>query len=179
VVDGVVEDVLEGALVLLLRLDVLRPEALSEDVVFAAVAAVEGAGVLAVEVAHALGEVRERRLDDEVVVVAEKAAGVEAPAVAPLDATEDLEEDGPVTVVEEDRRVVVPLRADVVVRAGLEVAMRASHAATVARPPRSNRPVAAFGTPPLRTLRVPGTNGGTGGPGRRPKRTGLEWTGGF
>jgi hypothetical protein len=58
VVDGVVEDVLESALVLLLGLNVLRPEALPEDVVLAPVPLVEGAGVLAVQVTHPVGEVR-------------------------------------------------------------------------------------------------------------------------
>jgi hypothetical protein len=58
VVDGVVEDVLESALVLLLGLNVFRPEALPEDVVLAPVPLVEGAGVLAVQVTHPVGEVR-------------------------------------------------------------------------------------------------------------------------
>ena len=133
-VDRVVEDVLEGVVVLLLGLDHLRPEALAEDVVLAAVALVEGAGVLAVQVAHPVREVRLGRLDDEVVVVSEQAAGVEPPAVAPLDLPQDVEEDCPVPVILEDRRVVVPLRGDVVVRAGLEVAVRASHRANVAGP---------------------------------------------
>jgi hypothetical protein len=39
---------------------------LAEDVVPAAVPLVEGAGVLAVQVAHAVGEVRKRGLDEEV-----------------------------------------------------------------------------------------------------------------
>ena len=102
--------------------------------VLAPVALVEGAGVLAVQVTHPVGEVRERRLHDQVVVVAEQAAGVEPPAIAALDPPQDVEEDCPVPVILEDRRVVVPLRADVVVRAGLEVAVRASHRANVAGP---------------------------------------------
>ena len=69
-VDRVVEDVLQRLRVLLFRLDHAGPEPFAEDVVASAVTLVEGAGVLAVEVAHAVGEVRERRLDDEVVVVA-------------------------------------------------------------------------------------------------------------
>ena len=75
-VDRVVEDVLERLLVLLLGFDLLRPEALAEDVIRSPVALVEGARVLAVQVAHAVGEIRERRLDDEVVVVAEEALGM-------------------------------------------------------------------------------------------------------
>src|SRR3954451_16100160 len=127
VVHGVVEDVVEGVVVLLLGFDHPRPEALPEDVVDAAMALVEGPRVLAVEVAHAVGEIREGRLDHEVVVVPEQAARVESPAVAPPHALQDLDEDGAIPVVEEDRVVVVPLGTDVVVRAGGEVAERTSH----------------------------------------------------
>ena len=125
--DRVVEDVVDRVVVLLLRLDHPRPEPLAEDVVPAAVPLVEGAGVLAVQVAHAVGEVRQRGLDEEVVVVAEQAAGVEAPAIVALDPSQNLEEDPPVVVVLEDRIVVVALRPDVVVGAGCEVTMRTSH----------------------------------------------------
>jgi hypothetical protein len=62
--DRIADDVIEGVGVLLLGLDHLRPEAAAEDVVLAAVALIEGACVGAVEVAHAVGEVRGRRLDD-------------------------------------------------------------------------------------------------------------------
>jgi len=93
----------------------------------AAVPLVEGAGVLAVQVAHAVGEVRQRGLDEEVVVVAEEAAGVEPPAIVALDPPQNLEEDLPVVVVLEDRGVVVALRPDVVVGAGGEETMRTSH----------------------------------------------------
>jgi hypothetical protein len=127
VVDRVVEDVGEGLVVLLFGLDLLRPEASAEDVVLPAMAIVEGARVLAVEVTHAVGEVRERRLDEQVVVVAEQAPGVQAPAVAPADASQELDEDGAIPVVAEDRLVVVSLGADVVAGAGGEVAARSSH----------------------------------------------------
>jgi hypothetical protein len=76
VMDGVFEDVLERFVVLLFGLDLFRPEAAPEDVVLAAVAIVEGAGVLTVQVAHAVREVGERRFDEEVVVVAEQAVRV-------------------------------------------------------------------------------------------------------
>jgi len=127
VVDRVVEDVGERLVVLLLGLDLFRPEASAEDVVLPAVAIVEGARVLAVEVTHAVREVRERRLDEEVVVVAEQAAGVQAPAVAPADASQELDEDGAIPVVAEDRLVVVSLGGDVVAGAGGEMARRSSH----------------------------------------------------
>jgi hypothetical protein len=125
--DRVGEDVLEGLLVLLFGLDLFRPEASAEDVVLPGVAVVEGAGVLAIEVAHPLGKVRERGLDQEVVVVPQQTAGVEAPAVAAADASEDLGEDCPVPVVAEDRLVVIPFRSDVVEGAGGESATRSSH----------------------------------------------------
>jgi hypothetical protein len=70
VVGRVIEHVVQGPFVLLLGLDHPRPEALAKDVVAAAVPLVEGAGIGAVEVAHAVGEVRGRRLEDEVIVVA-------------------------------------------------------------------------------------------------------------
>jgi hypothetical protein len=109
VADGILEDVLHGALVLLLGLDHDGVEAPPEDVVATAVALVEGSCVGAVEVAHPVGEVRERRLDEQVVVVAEQAAGVQAPAVASSYVTKKLVEDGAIPVVAEDRLVVVPL----------------------------------------------------------------------
>jgi hypothetical protein len=127
VVDRVVEDVLERLVVLLFGLDHLGPEASAEDMVLPAMAIVERAGVLSVQVAHPGGEVRERRLDDQVVVVAEQAPGMQSPAVAAAGALQDLCEDRPVRVVAEDRVVVIALRTDVVVRAGFEVAVRPSH----------------------------------------------------
>jgi hypothetical protein len=127
VVDGVVEDVLDRLFVLLFGLDLFRPEAAAEDVVLPAVPVIEGAGVLTVEVAHAVGEVRKGRFDEQVVVVAEQTAGVNPPAVAAPDVPQDLTEDPSVPVIPEDRLVVVALRSDVVVRAGLEVAAWSSH----------------------------------------------------
>jgi hypothetical protein len=157
VVDGVVKDVVERVVVLLLRLDHSRPEALAEDVVLSAVPLVEGACVLAVEVAHAVGQVRELRLNEQVVVVAEQAAGVQPPAVGAPDALEDLKEDGAIPVVEKDRRVVVPLRSDVVVRARREVAEGTSHASTVTAAETAKGRVLRLGAGASRTRYVPGT----------------------
>jgi hypothetical protein len=142
VADGVVDDVLDRRVVLLFGLDHFRPEAPPEDVVLALVPLVERARVLTVEVAHAVREVRQRRLDEEVVVVAEQAPGVEAPPVPPPDAPQDLKEDRTVPVVREDRRVVVPFRPDVVVGAGLEITERTSHVAD-GSPRRAARTAAA------------------------------------
>jgi hypothetical protein len=143
--------------------------------VLAPVAIVERARVLAVQVAHAVREVGERRLHDEVVVVAEQAAGVHPPAVAALDAGQNLDEERTVAVVEEDRRLVVPLGANVVVGAGCEVAVRSSHGATVAVSDATQRRRISLGTPPLRTLHVPGDGRGRRSQGGRPKET---WPGG-
>ena len=143
-VHGIVEDVVEGVVVLLLGFDHPRPEALPEDVVHAAVALVERPRVLAVQVAHAVGEIREGRLDHEVVVVPEQAARVESPAVALPDALQDLDEDGAVPVVEEDWFVVVPFGSDVVVRAGGEVAVRPSHRGDRSAGGRQKRAASTF-----------------------------------
>jgi hypothetical protein len=105
--DGVVDHVVQGVRVLLLGLDQLRPEAAAEDVVAAAVAFVEGTGVGAVEVAHAVREVRARSLDDQVVVIAHQAADVGAPAVPAFDAPQDVAVDDAVVVVQDDGSTVV------------------------------------------------------------------------
>jgi hypothetical protein len=137
--------------------------------VFPAVTLVEGAGVLAVEVAHPLGQVSERRLDDEVVVVAEETASVQAPAVPPADPLQDPDEDPPVGIVEEDRRPAVPFGADVVAGAGLVVAERSSHAATVAAARALRCLRASLDTLPLRRRDVPGTP-------TRPREPPRSWT---
>jgi hypothetical protein len=95
--------------------------------VTSAVAMVEGASVLPVEIAHAVREAGRRRLENEVVVVAEEAVGVNSPAVTELHPPKDVEEDGAVLLIECDRRSVVAAGSDVVVRTGGEVAERASH----------------------------------------------------
>src|SRR5262245_59462174 len=107
---------------------------------------VESTRVLDVQVAHALRYVGVRRLHEAVVVGAEQTPRVEAPAIAPADAPQDPDEDRAVSVVQEDRHVVVPLRPDVVVRAGFGVATGSSHAATVAASGPHERSRACLGT---------------------------------
>ena len=126
-VERVVDDVFERGLVLLLRFDQLRPEAAAKDMVAAAMALVEGSRVDAVQVSHAVREVRDGRLDDEVVVVPQQAADMNAPVVAALHTPQDVHEDHAVPVVQHDGSLVVAARCDVVVGAGGEVAMRATH----------------------------------------------------
>jgi hypothetical protein len=157
VVEGIVDDVLDRGLVLLVRLDHLRPVAAAEDVILPLVPLVEGAGVGAVQVPHPVGKVRQGGLDEEVVVVPHQAADVSAPAVAPFDPAQDVEEDDPVAIVPHDRRVVVPTDPDVVVGAGGEITVGPSHRPKVALRkslrPRCDR----FAARPARSCHVPGT----------------------
>jgi len=157
VVKGIVDDVFDRGLVLLVRLDHLRPVAATEEVILPLVAFVECASVAAVQVPHPVGEVRQRGLDEEVVVVPHQAAHVRAPAIAPFDPAQDVEEDDPVSIVHDDRRVVVAADPDVVVRAGFEVTEGASHRSKVAPRNRAYPRCDAFTSPPTRTCHVPGT----------------------
>ena len=144
VVGRIVDDVFQGRLVLLLRLDELRPVAAAEEMVLPAVFLVEGARVAAVQVPHARVEVRGRGFDDQVVVVPHQAPCVQAPAVAPLDASQEVEEDDAVFAVEHDRRAVVPAGDDVVVGPGYERSVWSSHAGDRSSAPRPIRPACAF-----------------------------------
>jgi hypothetical protein len=130
--DRVLEHVFERIDVVLFGFDQLRVVAPAEHVVTEAPAMVEAARVPAVEVAHAEGEIRLGCLHDEVVVRSEEAVRVEAPAVAARDATEDVDEDAAIVVVEEDEGTTVAHRRDVVVGTGGEVPARAAHGSTVA-----------------------------------------------
>ena len=95
-------------------------------------------------------------------MVAEETAGVQPPAVTTADALQDPDEDRAVGIVHEDRRVVVPLGADVVVGAGLGMSKRSSHAATLEASGACARLRAALGTLALRTRYVPDTWRGRG-----------------
>jgi hypothetical protein len=178
VVEGIVDDVVDRRLVLLVRLDQLRPVAAAEEVVLPPVTFVEGAGIGAVQIPHSIREVRQGRLDEEVVVVPHQAAHVSAPAVAPFDSAQHVEEDDPVSSVEHDRRVVVAPDPDVVIGACREVTMGPSHLPKVAlRKPAGPR-CDGFAPPPTRSCHVPGTRLGTterrpeGRVTRRPGLTG-------
>jgi hypothetical protein len=158
--DRVLEDVLQRRFEVLVALDRLRVETLAEDVVAPPVDGVERMGVLAVEVAHPVGEVRLGRLDDEVVMRAEQAARVEAPAVAAHDAAQLVQEGAAVVVVQEAEPFVVAARRDVVPGAGGEVATLSGHPATVARSSRRQPRRDEAGTRSLRLGHVPGTRRG-------------------
>jgi hypothetical protein len=157
VVQGIVDDVLDRGLVLLVGLDHLRPVAATEDVILPFVALVEGPGVATVQVAHSLVEVRQRGLDEQVVVVSHQAAHVSPPAVAPFDPAQDVEEDDPVAIVPHDRRVVIAADPDVVVRAGLEVTEGSSHRPNVAPRNPAHPRRDAFAPRPTQSCHVPGT----------------------
>jgi len=174
VVKGIVDDVFDRGLVLVVRLDHLRPVAAAEDVILPLVALVEGPGVATVQVPHSLVEVRQRGLDEQVVVVPHQAAHVSAPAVAPFDPAQDVEEDDPISIVHDDRRVVVAADPDVVVRAGFEVTEGTPHRSKVAPRNPGDPRCDAFTSPPTRSCYVPGTRlgrtehclGGRVSPGR-------------
>jgi len=157
VVKGIVDDVFDSGLVLLVRLDHLRPVAAAEDVILPLVALVEGPGVATVQVPHSLVEVRQRGFDEQVIVVTHQAAHVSAPAVALFHPAQDVKEDDPVSIVHDDRRVVVAADPDVVVRAGFEVTEGASHRSKVAPPNPAYPRCDAFTSPPTRSCHVPGT----------------------
>jgi len=157
VVERIVHDVVDRRLVLLVRLDHFRPVAAAEDVVLPLVAFVEGAGVAPVQVPHPIGKVRQGRLDEEVIVVAHEAPHVSAPAVAPLDPPEDVEEDDPISIVEHDRRMVVAPDPDVVVGARSEITVRPTHPPNVALEKQADRGCDAFAPRPTRSCHVPGT----------------------
>ncbi|MDQ5821450.1 MAG: hypothetical protein M3540_08425 [Actinomycetota bacterium] len=88
-------------------LDESRRVAPPEDVVAATVPLVEGLGVPAVQVAHALVEIRLEGLDDEVVVVVHQAVPVDAPPVPLGDPGEKVDEEDAVLGVAVDRRAAV------------------------------------------------------------------------
>jgi hypothetical protein len=143
-------------------------------VILPLVALVECAGVAAVQIPHPVGEVRQRGFNEQVVVVAHQAAHVRPPPVAPFDAAQDVEEDDPISIVDDDRGVVVAADPDVVIGAGGKVTVGPSHRPNVAlREPR--RPCCdGFAPRPTRSCHVPGTRlgrtehrlGGRVSPGR-------------
>jgi hypothetical protein len=163
VVEGVIHDVVDRGLVLILRLDHFRPVAAAEDVVLPLVTFVEGAGIGAVQIPHPIGEVWQWGLDQEVVVVSHQTAHVSEPAVAPFDPAQDVEENDPVSIVEHDRSVVVAPDPDVVVGTRGEVTVGPSHLPKVALRKAPGPRCDAFAPRPTRSRHVPGTRLGRTG----------------
>jgi hypothetical protein len=125
--DGVLENVFERRGELFVAFDELRREAFAENVVAAPATLVEAARIAAVEVAHSVGEVGLECLDNQVVVRAEEAVGMDPPGIPADDTVEELEEETAVLVVPEDESATVPPCCDVVIRAWLLVAQRSGH----------------------------------------------------
>jgi hypothetical protein len=111
--DRVPADVLARVAEVLLGVDHPRGVPIPEEVSPAAVAGVEPLRVHAVQALHPERQLRDGRLDDEVVVVRHQAERVEPPA-EPLGALgEQAEEGDPVEVVAEDRGLVDAVGRDV------------------------------------------------------------------
>jgi hypothetical protein len=72
-------------------------------VAFECAAGVERDRVDAVEVLHSLGDVRVRRLNDEVVVVCHQREGVDGPVALARDLAEQTDEEPSVGIVDVDR----------------------------------------------------------------------------
>jgi hypothetical protein len=112
--DGVVEHVGDRSGEVRLVADDPAAEACAEEVAVAAVAVVELERVGAVQELHAGGEVGERGLDDEVVVVAHETQGVDLPGVAADCEEEEAQEAAAILVVAVDRVSVHAAGRDVV-----------------------------------------------------------------
>jgi hypothetical protein len=113
-------------------------EAVAEEVSAAAMAEVEPLGVDAVESAEAVRELLARAGDDEVVVRAHEAIGLDAPTLLGDDLGEEGEEHEPVAVVPVHVATVDAAGGDVVDAVGEEAPGDAGHASTV-RPPTGVR----------------------------------------
>jgi hypothetical protein len=82
----------------------------------ALVPAIEPLGVGAVQPLHAAGEVRFRRLDDQMKVIGHEHVSNDGPAEACGRHAEEGEEGPPIMIVAEDRSAFVTARGDVVER---------------------------------------------------------------
>ena len=106
-------------------------EAGLEDVADPRVASVEALCVDAVQLSHPEREVGERRLEEQVVVVAHQAVGQAAPAEALHDLDQQFEERLSVDLVVVDRRARVPARGYVIDPAGNLQPKRPCHGASL------------------------------------------------
>jgi hypothetical protein len=136
--------------------DELVVKAALEEVSVVPVAPVEPPRVDPVQPLHALGDIRARGLDEEVVVIRHQAIRVAAPAKQLYHLFEQLEESEPVAGVGEDLLSAVSTTRYVVGRAGGLDARRARHLPTVAAGAAHARAWHPFGTEAAR-LRWDGT----------------------
>jgi hypothetical protein len=146
--DRILEDVAADTKVVVLRLEHLRPEPSLEDVAHLSVARVESHRVEPVEGVHPFGDVRVRRLHDEVVVVRHQAVRVDRPASCPRHLAEELGEELAVVVTAVDRRAAHAPRHHVVDPVMHARPRESSHASTVRRSRGSTGVRTAFGTLP-------------------------------
>ena len=119
-------------------------EARLEHVPAAAVALIEQLGVAAVEALHAGRELGRRRFDDQVVVRAHEAVGVDVPVVLAFDDAEEVEEVEAIEVRAEDPSVVDPVRGDVEDAVGELAAKQSGHALDGSSRIDEFRPLRAF-----------------------------------
>lgn len=98
-------------------LDQNRAKARLENVPLGLVPTVEAAGIEAVQLPHPDRDIRERRLDDEVVVIDQQAMRVEEPAVSLQDLVEGRQKPPVIRVIAENRLARIPPNDDVVDRA--------------------------------------------------------------
>lgn len=125
--DGVVQDVVDGVAEVALGVDDPRREACAEEVAGALVPQVEAERVRAVEPLDAGGELRLRRVEDEMDVVVHEAEGVAVPPVAVDGRSEAPEIAEPVVVVADDRGAVDPTRGHVEITVGESRTEHARH----------------------------------------------------
>src|SRR5512133_3811920 len=77
-------------------------------------AGVEVRRILAIQSLHTAGQVRVRRLNEQMEMVSHEAIGMDPPAVAAHDSIADLEEPPPIVVILVDRLSPVPASGDVI-----------------------------------------------------------------
>jgi hypothetical protein len=104
------------------------------------VACVEPLRVATVQALEAGGQLRDRRFEDEVVVVRHQAEGMEAPVVATDDEAEEPEEEPAVVVVPVDRDPPGAARSHVEEPVLEDVARRSCHRSEDTRRSASSRP---------------------------------------
>jgi hypothetical protein len=128
----VVEDVLDGGSELSLVPDHGRPEAFGKERAEAAVTGVVLARVVAVEPLHRPGELLGRAFDDHVVVRGHQAPALQAETEAADRSAQMDQEQPPVDVVSEERRVGDAASSDVEIPIGKTRAKHAPHPAILA-----------------------------------------------
>jgi hypothetical protein len=105
---------------------------------------VEPLGIDAVELPHPFGQVRVRRLHEQVIVVGHQTVGVPPPVEALANIGKQTQEHTPVAVIAIDILTRVTARGHVVQSAWKLESQRADHAPTLARREQKARPRSCF-----------------------------------